>query len=126
MHDTQHPQVADLIAKLSDTPNEGLGHLLAQIETWTWPRSDLNAWIKVLNKFDQILEDCIREYDIDKIQTRSFDESTKNLLSGILKFERLLLENSTNRKMFASYDVSVTLDSRMNLICMHVKSASKA
>ena len=61
--------------------------------------------IKVLNKFDVILEECIRDYDVDKLQIREFSPDVKKTLSEILRFERLLLENSTNRKMFNSYDV---------------------
>ena len=66
---------------------------------------NLNAWIKVLNKYDTVFEDAIREYNIDKLQKRPFDQATKEILCSILRFERLLLENSTNRKLFSSYDV---------------------
>ncbi|KAI9511134.1 hypothetical protein F5148DRAFT_1373973 [Russula earlei] len=98
------PQVAELINKLSDTPNEDLHEVLGQIDSWKWPRSDLNAWIKVLNKFDAILEEVIQDYDIDKLQVNVFTPTTKKTVSEILRFERLLLENSTNRKTYASYD----------------------
>ena len=79
--------------------------MLSQIESWKWPRSDLNAWIKVLNKFDGILEEAIRDYDIDNLQVNVFTPLTKKTVCEILRFERLLLENSTNRKTFNSYDV---------------------
>ncbi|KAI3618920.1 ubiquitin-protein ligase [Moniliophthora roreri] len=98
------PQVAELINKLLNTPQDNLTATLEEIDSWKWQRSDLNAWIKVLNKFDTVLEDVIREYDIDKLQIRDFATSTKRLVSEILRFERLLLENSTNRKMYNSYD----------------------
>jgi len=101
------PQVAELINKLSDTPNEDLHEVLGQIDSWKWPRSDLNAWIKVLNKFDAILEEVIQDYDIDKLQVNVFTPMTKKTVSEILRFERLLLENSTNRKTYASYDVRI-------------------
>jgi E3 ubiquitin-protein ligase HUWE1 len=78
---------------------------LDAIDTWKWPRSDLNAWIKVLNRFDEILESVISEYAIDALQLKPFEPMTKRILSGVLRFERLLLENSTNRKSFSSYDV---------------------
>jgi E3 ubiquitin-protein ligase HUWE1 len=103
--------VAELINKLLNTPQDNLTATLEEIDSWKWQRSDLNAWIKVLNKFDAILEEVIREYDIDKLQIRDFSPSTKKLISEILRFERLLLENSTNRKMYNSYDVSVTTSS---------------
>lgn len=88
-----------------NTPDDALAQTLEEIDAWKWQRSDLNAWIKVLNKFDTVLEDVIREYDIDKLQVREFSTESKKMVSEILKFERLLLENSTNRKMFNSYDV---------------------
>ena len=97
--------MAELINKHSDTPNEDLYEVLGQIDTWKWPRSDLNAWIKVLNTFDAILEEVIQDYDIDKLQVNVFTPKTKKTVSEILRFERLLLENSTNRKTYASYDV---------------------
>ncbi|KAK7057165.1 hypothetical protein R3P38DRAFT_3252330 [Favolaschia claudopus] len=97
-------QVAELITRLVDTPNDDLSRVLSEIDTWKWPRSDLNAWIKVLNKFDAILEEVIRDYEVDKLQVNVFTPATKATICAILRFERLLLENSTNRKMFHSYD----------------------
>lgn len=98
--------MAELISKLLNTTNDNLPDVLAEIDTWKWPRSDLNAWIKPLNKFDEILEEVIRDYDVDKLQVNVFTPITKKTVCEILRFERLLLENSTNRKMFNSYDVS--------------------
>lgn len=95
--------------RILDTPHEQLADILSEIETWKWPRSDLHTWIKVLNKLDEVLERIIQEYNIDKIQAREFDSSSKRTLCEILRFERLLLENSTNRKTFNSYDVCVIL-----------------
>ncbi|KIJ61312.1 hypothetical protein HYDPIDRAFT_31398 [Hydnomerulius pinastri MD-312] len=100
----QHPQVAELITKLVNTPIDDIADVLSQIDSWKWPRSDLNAWVKVLDKFDSILEDAIRDYDLDKLQLNVFTPVTKKSISEILRFERLLLENSTNRKTFNSYD----------------------
>lgn len=80
-------------------------HLLGSVESWKWPRSDLNAWTKVLDKFDFILEGIINQYELDKVQLVTFPSQIKALVSEILRFQRLLLENSTNRKTFSSYDV---------------------
>ncbi|TDL26261.1 hypothetical protein BD410DRAFT_895667 [Rickenella mellea] len=99
-----HPQIASLIADILAVSNEDLSQYLASIDNWKWPRSDLNSWIKVLNRFDTILEEVIRDYDVDRLQTTIFTPRTKATVCEILKFERLLLENSTNRKMFNSYD----------------------
>ena len=98
--------MVDLVNKLAATANEDLPQVLAEIDAWKWPRSDLNAWIKVLDKFDALMEDIIRDYAVDTLQRRPFSSFHKSLLSEILRFERLLLENSTNRKTYNSYDVS--------------------
>jgi E3 ubiquitin-protein ligase HUWE1 len=103
----QHPQVAELVTKLVNTQSDDLADVLADIDSWKWPRSDLNAWTKVLDKFDAILEEVIRDYDVDKLQINVFTPATKKTICHILRFERLLLENSTNRKTFNSYDVRV-------------------
>jgi E3 ubiquitin-protein ligase HUWE1 len=97
--------VTELINQLLATPKAELTDVLAKIDIWTLPRSDLNAWIKVLNKFDEILEETIITYDIDNLQKTDFSPEHKALLSEVLRFERLLLENTTNRKSFNSYDV---------------------
>lgn len=107
--------MAEVISKLINTSNDDLPNVLAQIDAWKWPRSDLNAWIKVLNKFDAILEEVIRDYDVDKLQVNVFTPVTKSTVCEILRFERLLLENSTNRKMFNSYDVSFTSITKLSL-----------
>lgn len=101
----QPPQLAEFIKKLAGASTEEVTQLLSEVDTWKWPRSDLNAWIKVLNRLDAILEDIIKEYDLDKLQLRPFTDEAKRTVTEILRFERLLMENSTNRKTFTSYDV---------------------
>lgn len=101
----QPTPVIELINKLLNTPDADVAQTISEIDVWRWARSDLNAWIKVLNKFDAILEDIIREYEIDKLQTTQFKPASRKTLIEVLRFERLLLENSTNRKMYNSYDV---------------------
>ncbi|XP_006461106.1 hypothetical protein AGABI2DRAFT_204611 [Agaricus bisporus var. bisporus H97] len=96
--------VAEFISKTLNASDDQLVHILGCVESWKWPRSDLNAWIKVLNKFDSILEDIINQYELDKVQLVPFPSQTTALVSELLRFQRLLLENSTNRKTFNSYD----------------------
>lgn len=102
----QHPEVSELINKLYNTPPDDLASFIGGISEWKWPRSDLGNWIKVLNKFDAILQDIIRDYDVDKLQVNPFTPQTKATVLEILRFKRMLLENSTGRKLYASYDVS--------------------
>ncbi|KAG6866357.1 hypothetical protein C0991_005278 [Blastosporella zonata] len=103
------PQIAELISNLLNTATDDLHDVLSQIDVWKWPRTDLNAWIKVLNKFDSVLEDVVREYHVEDLQLTEFTPLTKRTVTAVLRFERLLLENSTNRKMFNSYDRINTL-----------------
>ncbi|TCD71204.1 hypothetical protein EIP91_011682 [Steccherinum ochraceum] len=114
------PQVVELINKLLDTTTDHLHVVLGKIDAWKWPRSDLNAWIKVLNKFDAILAGYIRDYDIDNLQVKKFTPLAQITIAEILRFERLLLENSTNRKTFNSYDrlQSLMLTSDLDILIL--------
>ena len=88
-----------------ELPQDDLPAYLSTVVAWIWPRSDLHSWVKVLNKFDDILKSFIDNYDIDKLQLKPFLPLAKATILEILRFETLLLDNSTNRKLFASYDV---------------------
>ncbi|KZO98855.1 hypothetical protein CALVIDRAFT_495662 [Calocera viscosa TUFC12733] len=99
-----HPDVSALINSILAAPKEELPSLLSTVQTWQYPRCDLHAWSAVLNKFDEILEQIISDYEVDQLQINDFTPSARALLSEILRFERVLLDNSTNRKIYASYD----------------------
>ena len=108
---SSNPQIAAFISSLASAQDDDLPELLESVLAvgWTWPRTDLQHWINTLNKFDTILEGVITDYDLATLehpQTNQFTPRTKRALLAILKFEKLLLENSTNRKIFASFDVS--------------------
>lgn len=105
-------QIAAFILQLVAANQEDLPELIHPLldQGWTWPRTDLQHWIKPLNRLDSILEQIVIDYDLaslDHCQTNQFTPRTKTLLIAILKFEKLLLENSTNRKIYASFDVSL-------------------
>jgi E3 ubiquitin-protein ligase HUWE1 len=102
----QHPELVEVIKKLVELPQDELPVFLATIPSWLWPRSDLHSWVQVLNKFDDILRGFIEQYELEKLQVNPFTPLTKAIITEILRFETLLLDNSTNRKLFASYDVS--------------------
>ena len=55
---------------------------------------------------DEVSAVVVHGDDIDNLQVNVFTPLTKKTICEILRFERLLLENSTNRKTFNSYDVS--------------------
>ncbi|GAA5993716.1 hypothetical protein JCM10908_001345 [Rhodotorula pacifica] len=74
---------------------------------WQWPRTDMQHCIHALNRFDKILENVIREYDLGSmqhLQTNEFTPRTKELVLSVLTFQILLLENSTNRRIFNGFD----------------------
>lgn len=115
---SSHQGIADLIQKLSECEREEVADVVAPFvdhsrsatttTEWPWPKTDLQHWINVLNRFDSFLEDVINDYDLSSMlhpQVNDFTPRTKQLLLAILKFTKLLLENATNRKLFASLDV---------------------
>lgn len=106
-----HPGIASFIKALAVCADDELPGLLQPVcsSGWTWPRTDLQHWIVPLNRFDAILEGVVNDYDLSSMehcQTNAFTPRTKQLVAAILAFEKVLLENSTNRKIFASFDVS--------------------
>ena len=108
---SSNPSIAAFISSLATAKDDDLPELLESVLAvgWTWPRTDLQHWINPLNRFDTILDGVVTDYDLatlDHPQTNQFTPRTKRTLLAILRFEKLLLENSTNRKIFASFDVS--------------------
>lgn len=94
---------------MQDVPDDELPAVLNSIQHWNWPRTDLHYWIRPLNRFDSILDEVCKSYRIgwpngDAMQMNEFTPRTKELLLAILRFTRLLLENATNRKLYASFD----------------------
>jgi E3 ubiquitin-protein ligase HUWE1 len=79
---------------------------LRLLDVWRYPRGDLHSWIPALDRFDTLLAEVIESYEIHKLQTNDFTPKTKELVLEVLRMQRLLLEHCTNRKLFASYDVS--------------------
>jgi E3 ubiquitin-protein ligase HUWE1 len=91
--------------KMLETPEGEMNNVLGPILVWSWPRSDMGAWIAVLDKFDAILAGIVTKYELETLQMTQFSELDKSTLLSILRFLRLLFENTTNRKVFSSYDV---------------------
>jgi E3 ubiquitin-protein ligase HUWE1 len=95
-----------LLAKVTEASDDELPSLLGGISEWCWPRGDLHYWIHILNRFDSILEETCRDYDLHKLQINEFTPLRKRIVVSILKFSRLLIENCTSRKLYSSYEVS--------------------
>ena len=95
---------AALCARVSDTPDEALADVLEPVTQWPWPRGDLYSWVGVLNRFDTLLAQLCAKYQLGTVQCSPFSPQDKRLLVAVLHFTRLLLENCTNRKLYASYE----------------------
>ncbi|KAG5462539.1 MAG: hypothetical protein BJ554DRAFT_4695, partial [Olpidium bornovanus] len=110
-----HPVVQTVINSLVECPEKALAATLSEFGTeWPFPRGDLFHYVPVLNRFDSIVAAiCARSKitgtaDLGK---QMISPADKDVLLAILTFERLLLENCTNRNVYSSYEVSVTVSS---------------
>jgi E3 ubiquitin-protein ligase HUWE1 len=100
------PEVNALLQQISEAADDELPGILDGISEWCWPRGDLHYWVHVLNRFDSILEETCRDYELHKLQINEFTPLRKRIVCSILKFSRMLVENCTSRKLYASYEVS--------------------
>lgn len=98
-----------MIKQTLECPEDELASLLTALvpldAPYTYTRTDLHNYIPLLDKFDAILERIIEEYKIDFGQGKAFTDTDEELILEILRVERLILDNSTSRRIFASYDV---------------------
>lgn len=98
------PQVQKLMEQVMKASDDELPNILDGIVEWCWPRGDLHFWVPALNRFDTILEETCRDYDLSNLQINEFTPLRKRLIISILHFSRLLIENSTSRKLYNSYE----------------------
>jgi E3 ubiquitin-protein ligase HUWE1 len=98
-------QYIDDIAKSTDVQ---LIELLSSLDAWRFTRGDLHAWIPALDRFDDALDAIVKNYELNQPQLNPFTPQDRTILLEVLRVYRLLLENCTSRKLFASYDVSGT------------------
>ncbi|CAK9787037.1 hypothetical protein CC85DRAFT_263373 [Cutaneotrichosporon oleaginosum] len=106
------PDVAALIQRLSAARDEEIPSITRPLQIWRYPRGDMHSWVDVLKKFIDILTRLRDAYGLGrgaktacKIQINDFTPKDKELIIEILRFIRLLMENSTSRKLFDGYDV---------------------
>ncbi|KAI9470603.1 MAG: hypothetical protein EXX96DRAFT_362871 [Benjaminiella poitrasii] len=97
-------QLEDLIKRLETKPKEQIPSLVEELSIWSYPRGDLFHWVKVLDRFDVILQDICNEYDLKQIQTKHFTDQTKTLILSIIDLSCTLFENCTNRNIYNSYE----------------------
>ncbi|RPB00949.1 hypothetical protein L873DRAFT_1678406 [Choiromyces venosus 120613-1] len=89
---------------------------------WPFPRGDLYHWIALLNRFDSILEEQVEKYKLKEgPQTISWERQDEELVIGILKFSRMLVENCGNRSLYGS---SAFMGDLLNTTSLDVLEAS--
>lgn len=98
------PQVQKLMEQVMKASDDELPNILDGIVEWCWPRGDLHFWVPALNRFDTIMEETCRDYDLFNLQINEFTPLRKRLIISVLHFSRLLIENSTSRKLYNSYE----------------------
>uniref|UniRef100_V5ED17 UBA domain-containing protein n=1 Tax=Kalmanozyma brasiliensis (strain GHG001) TaxID=1365824 RepID=V5ED17_KALBG len=98
------PEIVALQERITKSSDDELPAVLDSISEWCWPRGDLYYWTGTLNRFDTILENVCRDYELSKIQLNEFTPITKRLVVSIVRFSRLLIENCTNRKLYSSFE----------------------
>ncbi|WVQ94836.1 hypothetical protein IAU59_001919 [Kwoniella sp. CBS 9459] len=84
----QNPSPPDLIAlaeRIVSCSETELPSVLKSFDRWVYPRSDLHAWVNVLDRLDDVLAEITTSYGLSKIQTNDFTPKTKELLLEILR-----------------------------------------
>lgn len=93
-----------LIDEITECPKKLLPAVLAKHLYWERPRGDLFHWVPVLNRFDEIFESVIKQYELDqefpKLQEMTAEEV--DLLVHCLKFTYTLLDHCANRSIYSS------------------------
>ncbi|KAI8349558.1 hypothetical protein B0O80DRAFT_501281 [Mortierella sp. GBAus27b] len=96
--------IRNLIKTLKESPESDIATHIEAVPEWVWPRGDLFHWVTVLNRFDDILDNVCKTHEMKKAQPKEFSDENKRLTLAILGFSRMLLENCTNRNLYASYE----------------------
>jgi hypothetical protein len=88
-----------------------LDHLSTFPHPWPFPRGDLYHWIPLLNRFDDILEETVKKYNLKEgPQTTPWEEKDERIVCGVLNFSRMLVEECGNRSLYGSSNVSLNLN----------------
>ncbi|EHY64806.1 hypothetical protein NERG_02209 [Nematocida ausubeli] len=98
-------QISNIIERLIDISEEDIPGYLRNISEWKYTKSDLIYWMDVLDRFDGILSSIVAEYTLNQYQNKPMHESHIEIVHAIVRFQKLLVENSSNKSIFSSFDV---------------------
>ncbi|PWW73889.1 hypothetical protein C7212DRAFT_213953 [Tuber magnatum] len=120
---TLSPFLKSFIATATSIPIPELLPFLSKFPVhWPFPRGDLYHWIALLNRFDSILEEQVQKYKLKEgPQTILWERQDEELVIGILKFSRMLVENCGNRSLYGS---SGFINDLLNTTSLDVLEAS--
>lgn len=94
-----------VIETIAKCPESDIPKYISHHSDWKFPRGDLFHWVKVLDRFDTLLENHCKKYGLNKgLQKEDFQQCDKEQLVSLLSFSRLLLENCTNRNIYNSLE----------------------
>lgn len=100
--------------KIFEAKENELPEILHKFVDVSLPKSDLNNWIGILNKFDRLLENIISKYELATIQKVDFEPQDKELILAILALTKSLFDKCTNRNLYCSYEVTQRPSQPMN------------
>ncbi|OMJ30040.1 E3 ubiquitin-protein ligase TOM1-like [Smittium culicis] len=101
-------EISELRHALETVDESQLFHVVSNIKHWPFLRSDFYYWIKVLDRFDEILEKIISKHSLIRpdshLVRNDLPDDTAQLICAILDFTRLLMENCINRTIYSSIE----------------------
>ncbi|RCH95819.1 hypothetical protein CU097_014604 [Rhizopus azygosporus] len=99
------PELKNVIEHLEKEDQSQISRWTNEIVEWKYPRSDFFQFVAVLNRFDTILENICKEYELTQhVQKKHFDATIKQTLLSILNFTRLLFDHCSNRSLYNSFE----------------------
>lgn len=113
------PECRQLIQRLKEASDSELIHILKDISTWYYGKCELQHWVDVIDKFDEILANVakpvngsswILAYDkLDQLEGPEIACERRCLVNHVLRFTALVLEHSYTRHLYNSIEHLVSL-----------------
>ncbi|XP_015767939.1 PREDICTED: E3 ubiquitin-protein ligase HUWE1-like [Acropora digitifera] len=108
------PECRQLIQRLRDANDVELIRILKDINTWYYGKCELQHWVDVMDKFDEILASVakpvngsswILAYDkLDQLEGLEIASEKRCLVNHVLRFTALVLEHSYTRHLYNSIE----------------------
>lgn len=103
-HSTCPPEISRLIEAARDAPVSLLVACLGGVEEWRFGKTDLFYWVEALDRMDALLGDMVEKYRLRDLQSREMSGEDRDVAKAILRFQKMLVENSSNKSIYNSFD----------------------